>query len=122
MTVKVPVAAPVGVPEMFPFAALSESPAGRLPVVMPYEYEPVPPVACTVCEYAEPTAAAGSVAGLTAMPAAIVTLYARAPLEPLPSVAVTVKELVAAPVGVPESTPLAGLSVRPDGRTPAPTL
>ena len=52
VTVKLDVAAVVGVPAIAPVAALSESPAGKLPAETLNVYEPLPPVALTVCEYA----------------------------------------------------------------------
>ena len=48
----------------------------------------------------------GNVAGFTVMAALMVTLYARAPVAPRPSVAVIVKFDVAAVVGVPVIAPL----------------
>jgi hypothetical protein len=72
--VKLEVAAVVGVPVMVPVAAFSDSPAGKLPADTLNVYEPLPPVALTVCEYVVPTVPFGSVAGLTVMAALIVTL------------------------------------------------
>ena len=40
----------VGVPVMAPVAAFKDSPAGKLPTETLNVYEPVPPVALTVCE------------------------------------------------------------------------
>ena len=74
MIVKLLVAAVVGVPVIAPVAAFSDSPAGKLPAETLNVYEPVPPVALTVCEYATPTVPLGNVAGLTVMAALIVTL------------------------------------------------
>ena len=48
--VKFEVAAVVGVPVIAPVAAFIESPAGKLPAETLNVYEPVPPVALTVCE------------------------------------------------------------------------
>ena len=96
--VKLLVVAVVGVPVIAPVAAFNESPAGKLPAETLNVYEPVPPVALTVCEYAVPSVPPGSVAGFTVIAALIVTLYARAPVAPRPSVAVIVKLLVAAVV------------------------
>ena len=47
-----------------PVAAFSDSPAGKLPAETLNVYEPLPPVALTVCEYATPTVPFGSVAGI----------------------------------------------------------
>ena len=120
--VKFEVAAVVGVPVIAPVAAFSDTPAGKLPAETLNVYEPVPPVALTVCEYATPTVPFGNVAGLTVIAALMVTAYARAPVAPRPSVAVTVKLEVAAVVGVPVMTPLAAFSDRPAGKPPADTL
>ena len=68
------VAAVVGVPVITPVAAFNESPAGRLPAETLNVYEPVPPVALTVCEYAVPTVPLGSVTGFTVIAALTVTL------------------------------------------------
>ena len=72
--VKFDVAAVVGVPVIAPVAPFSERPAGKLPAVTLNVYEPVPPVALTVCEYAVPTVPLGNVAGFTVIAALIVTL------------------------------------------------
>ena len=50
--VKLLVAAVVGVPVMAPVAAFKERPAGRSSPDKLNVYEPLPPVALTVCEYA----------------------------------------------------------------------
>ena len=71
--VKLDVAAVVGVPVIAPVAAFSDNPAGRLPAETLKVYEPLPPVALTVCEYATPTVPLGNVAGLTVIAAFIVT-------------------------------------------------
>ena len=55
-----------------PVAAFSESPAGRLPAETLNVYEPLPPVALTVCAYAAPSVPLGSVAGFTVIAALIV--------------------------------------------------
>ena len=73
MIVKLLVAAVVGVPVMAPVAAFNESPAGKLPAETLNVYEPLPPVALTVCEYATPTVPFGNVAGLTVIAALMVT-------------------------------------------------
>ena len=56
------------------------------------------------------------------MAALIVTLYARAPVAPKPSVAVIVKFDVAAVVGVPVIAPVAAFNERPAGKLPTETL
>ena len=71
--VKLDVAAVVGVPVIAPVAAFSDSPAGKLPALTLNVYEPLPPVALTVCEYAVPTVPLGSVAGFTVIAAFMVT-------------------------------------------------
>ena len=48
--VKLEVAAVVGVPVIAPVAAFNDRPAGKLPADTPNVYEPLPPVALTVCE------------------------------------------------------------------------
>ena len=58
---------------MAPVAAFSERPAGKLPAETLNVYEPLPPVALTVCEYATPTVPLGNVAGFTVIAAFIVT-------------------------------------------------
>jgi hypothetical protein len=71
--VKLDVAAVVGVPVIAPVAAFSDSPAGKLPALTLNVYEPLPPVALTVCEYAVPTVPLGSVTGFTVIAAFMVT-------------------------------------------------
>ena len=85
-------------------------------------YGAVPPAALIVRLYALPTVPFGSVAGATASVAATVNTTARCPVAPPPSVAVIVKFEVAAVVGIPEITPVAGFNVSPAGRLPADTL
>ena len=82
--VKLDVAAVVGVPVIAPVAPFNDNPAGRLPADTLNVYEPLPPVALTVCEYAVPTVPFGNVAGFTVIAALIVTAYARAPVAPRP--------------------------------------
>ena len=74
MIVKLEVAAVVGVPVMAPVAAFKNKPAGKLPADTLKVYEPSPPVAEALCEYAVPTVPFGKVAGLTVIAALIVTL------------------------------------------------
>ena len=64
----------------------------------------------------------GRAVGATAMAVLIVTLYAREPVAPVPSVAVIVKLLVPLLLGAPEMRPLKPLSDSPAGNAPALTL
>ena len=59
---------------------------------------------------------------MTVIAALIVTLYARAPVAPRPSVAVIVKLLAAAVVAVPVIAPVAAFKDKPAGKLPADTL
>ena len=68
------VAAVVGVPVIAPLAAFNERPAGKVPAETLNVYEPLPPIALTVCEYAVPTVPLGSVGGFTVIAALTVTL------------------------------------------------
>ena len=120
--VKLLLAAVVGVPVIAPVPAFNERPAGKLPTETLNVYEPVPPVALTVCEYAVPTLPLGRVAGFTAIAGLMVTAYACEPVAPKPSVAVMVKFDVAAVVGVPVIAPVAAFSDKPAGRLPPDTL
>jgi hypothetical protein len=54
LTVKLGFPAAVGVPEIWP-DELRFSPAGNEPDAIDQLYVPVPPLACSVCEYATPT-------------------------------------------------------------------
>ena len=92
-TVKLEVAAAVGVPDSIP-AELSVRPAGKLPVVIVNEYEPLPPVAVIVWLYEMPTVPLASEGGLSARSFAglTVSVYDWLPMWlPALSVALTVK-------------------------------
>jgi len=56
------------------------------------------------------------------MAALMVTVYEREPVAPLPSVAVIVKLLVAAALGVPVMAPVDAFSAKPAGSAPELTL
>jgi hypothetical protein len=98
-----------------------ESPAGRLPEEIDHVSGVLPPEEATVCEYAVPTVPAGnaavvmrSLAGLTTMESAFVTVFAGAQ----ESITLTVKFDVPYAVGVPEITPVPAAIDRPAGRLP----
>jgi hypothetical protein len=65
---------------------------------------------------------AGRLDGLTLIAGLTVTLYAREPVAPFPSVAVIVKLLVAALLGAPEIAPVNAFRASPTGSAPALTL
>src|SRR5579862_7971366 len=83
---------------------------------------PVPPLTVTVWLYTMLSVSAGNVAGLTLMAGLIVTEYARDPVPPTLSVAVTVKGKVLAEEGVPLMTPVVLLRLKPLGNEPPDTL
>src|SRR5690242_18353886 len=81
-TVKLNVPAVVGVPEIVPLDP-KFNPAGIAPAVAVHVYPPLPPVAASVAEYAEPTVAPGrdgvvtlnaGVAAATVMPSPFVAV------------------------------------------------
>ena len=115
----------VGVPVIAP-ALESVRPAGRAPLVIAKVYGPVPPLAVTVCEYAVPTAGAGSVLGETVTVGALtVKEYELVPLNGAPapveeSVALMLKLKGPPAVGVPLSKPPV-VSVMPAGNDPLET-
>jgi len=117
VTVKVKLPAAVGVPESTPVLVFSDSPLGRPPVCV--HVGAGLPVAVKVKLYALPTVPLGGlpevIAGAVGAEMVIVTL-----LLALPSlfVAVTVKVKLPAAVGVPESTPVLVLKVKPLGKFP----
>jgi hypothetical protein len=117
-TVKVMVAAVVGVPLTTP-AELRVRPAGSAPEVMAQVGVPVPPVDVKVVEYGVPTIPAGSevvvMVGAVVAPATVIDNDFDAVW--VPTVTRTVKLAVAAVVGVPLSTP-AVLRVTPAGSAP----
>ena len=112
----------VGVPVIAPVDAFNDRPAGKLPADTLYVIVPVPPVAVTLWLYGEPIVAAGRLAGVTAIAALTVTVYAREPVAPTVSVAVIVKLNVPAALAVPVIAPLELFSDKPVGKLPADTL
>lgn len=109
----------VGVPEIAPVDALIVRPAGSAPVATDHVIGAVP-VALTVCAYASLIDPDGSVVVVitgTVTADVIVTLSA---LDATPTalVALAVKLLIAAVVGVPDRTPLDAFSVSPPGTDP----
>jgi len=110
-------------PVIAPVDGFIDMPVGKLPTVTAYVYGAVPLDAVTVWLYARPCVVAGRLAGATdnAAGEATVTEYARDPVAPTVSVAVTVKLNVAALVGVPVTAPVDALSESPVGRLPAVT-
>jgi hypothetical protein len=107
-----------GVPVMDP-PLLSVSPLGNAPAMIEYVYGVVPPVETSVVEYAVPTCPLGNEAVLSTSGAGlIVTEYCCVATCAPESVALTVKVLDWAVVGVPEKTP-ALLIVIPVGSAPA---
>jgi ABC-type thiamin/hydroxymethylpyrimidine transport system permease subunit len=124
LAVKVNVPFAVGVPEISPLPAVSVKPVGRLPMVIDQVYVGVPPVACSVCEYAVPSVPEASVdevivSCVDPMVIDVATDLVCAGL--LLSLTVTVKLELPFAVGVPEITPLPAASVSPVGRLPAVT-
>ena len=85
-------------------------------------FAPVPPVVDSVWLYTPPTVPPGKLAGLTAIAALISSEYARDPVAPRPSVAVSVKLNVPLAVAVPVKAPVDALSTRPAGSAPEQTL
>lgn len=118
---KLDVAAVVGVPEIVP-ELLNFRPAGKLPVVTLQVMVPVPPVACSVVEYALLSIPVGRVVveitsrGLTVMSSCWVADIGVG----AESATFTVNVDAPAAVGVPEILPEA--SVRPAGNDPEATL
>src|SRR5579883_2509388 len=120
VTVKVEVPAAVGVPPMLPSGPRLR-PAGKAPLVTSQTYEPVPPLAASVVEYAVPTVPLGSdVVVIVTGAAATVMLNALDAVCALLSVTVAVKFEVPAAVGVPPMLP-AGFRLKPAGSVPAVT-
>ena len=115
----------VGVPEITPVDEFKDSPAGRDRPLTPHVYGVVPPVACSVAEYAVPTVPPArdevemervGVAAATAMLSDFVAVLLFA------SVTLTVNEDVPDAVGVPEIAPVEAFSVSPAGSEPLLTL
>ena len=121
-TVKLEVPAVVGVPVIVPLP-LKANPAGRLPEETPHVTVPVPPLDPRVAVYAALTTPEGRVVvvmtslGLMVMVNGCFAVWGGV----LESVAVTVKFVVPAAVGVPEMSP-EPLRVNPPGRLPVVTL
>jgi hypothetical protein len=105
-----------GVPEILQLARVS--PGGSIPAVTRHLYPGVPQLAVIVCSgYIVPAIPSGSVGGEIAIgPLPTATVYARLPVHPLASVAVTVKVYLPGAVGVPQSVPLE--NTRPAGGAP----
>jgi hypothetical protein len=121
-TVKETVPVVVGVPEMTPVDATRLNPAGNVPALTLQPYGVVPPLACSVVEYAVPAVPPGSdvvvtVGGCGA--AATPMLNALVPVLVAASVTCTVNDAVPEVVGVPEITPVEATRLRPAGRVPA---
>ena len=119
------VPAVVGVPEITPVDATRLNPAGNVPALTLQVYGVVPPLACSVVEYAVPAVPPGSdvvvtVGGCAA--AATAMLNAFVPLLFAASVTCIVNDTVPAVVGVPEITPVDATRLNPAGNVPALTL
>jgi hypothetical protein len=115
----------VGVPEINPVDAVRLNPAGSAPALTLQLYGVVPPLACSVAEYAVPTVPPDNdvvvtVGGWAA--AATAMLNAFVPVLLAASVTCTVNDTVPAVVGVPEITPVDATRLNPAGNVPALTL
>jgi len=124
-TVNDAVPAAVGVPEIKPVDATRLNPAGNVPALTLQLYGVVPPLACSVVEYAVPAVPPGSdvvvtVGGCAA--AATAMLNAFVPVLFAESVTCTVNDAVPAVAGVPEITPVDAARLSPTGNVPALTL
>ena len=124
-TVNDTVPAAVGVPEITPVDATRFNPAGNVPALTLQLYGVVPPLACSVVEYAVPAVPPGNdvvvtVGGCAA--AATAMLKAFVPVLFAASVTCTVNDTVPAAVGVPEITPVDATRLNPAGNVPALTL
>ena len=124
-TVNDTVPAVVGVPEITPVDAAKLKPAGSDPALTLQLYGAVPPLACSVVEYAVPVVPPGSdtvvtVGGWAAAATAILNAFV--PLLFAASVTCTVNDTVPAVVGVPEITPVDAAKLKPAGSDPALTL
>jgi hypothetical protein len=112
----------VGVPEITPVDAARLNPAGNVPALRLQLYGVVPPLACSVVEYAVPAVPPGSDAvvidGDCATPATSILRFAVAVAAgELESFTCTVKAEVPACVGVPEIRPEPEM-VSPTGKLP----
>ena len=120
-TVNDTVAVVVGVPEITPVDATRLNPAGNEPELIDQVYGAVPPLACSVVEYAVPTVPLGNdvvvtVGGCAA--AATAMLKAFVPVLFAASVTCTVNDTVPVVVGVPEITPVDATRLNPAGNEP----
>ena len=120
-TVSDTVPAVVGVPEITPVDATRLSPAGNVPALTLQVYGEVPPLACSVVEYAVPVVPPGSdvvvtVGGCTIVATTI--LNACVPILFAASFSCTVNDAVPAVVGVPVICPVELFSERPAGKKP----
>ena len=124
-TVNETVPAVVGVPEITPVDAARLKPAGSDPALTLQLYGAVPPLACSVVEYAVPVVPPGSdtvvtVGGWAAAATAILNAFVPVPFAA--SFTCTVNDTVPAVVGVPEITPVDAARLKPAGSDPALTL
>ena len=112
----------VGAPAICPVVGYSVNPFGNAPAMIDQVYDPVPPVAASVCEYAAPTCPfASDAVAITSGAGAMVkvrTLVAVRAGE-LESVTRKVSGAFIAAVGVPLIWPVDALSVSPFGSAPA---
>jgi hypothetical protein len=121
-TVNDTVPAVVGVPEITPVDATRFNPAGNAPALTLQLYGVVPPLACSVVEYAVPVVPPANdvvvtVGGCGA--AATVILSAFVPVLFTASVTCTVNDAVPGAVGVPDIKPVDATRLNPAGNVPA---
>src|SRR4029077_11538144 len=107
-----------GAPEITPVDAAKLNPAGNVPVLTLQLYGVVPPLACSVVEYAVPAVPPGSdvvatVGGCAA--AATAMLNAFVPVFSAASVTSSLNDGAPAAVGVPEITPVDAARLNPAG-------
>ncbi len=109
----------MGVPDSTPVDGFSVIPVGRVPVT-DQVMVPMPLVWVKVCEYGVPAVPAGMVVGIhgDGLAADDERVRCGCPMQPLASVAVTVMGKLPVWVGVPDRTPVDGLSVTPVGSVP----
>jgi hypothetical protein len=113
----------VGVPLICPVVLFSVRPAGKEPVLIAQLYGVVPPLACSVVEYAVPVVPPGSDIVMTiGGGSATAMLKVLAPVLFPASFTCTVNDTVPAAVGVPEITPVDATRFNPAGNVPALTL
>ena len=101
---------------------MSVSPTGKEPALIDQLYGVVPPLACSVVEYAVPAVPLGGDAVVTVggcAAAATAMLNAFVPVLFAASVTCTVNDAVPAVVGVPEITPVPATRLNPAGSVPA---